>query len=182
MLLWPLASNRPITWNEANPASQRIERTEQFSAYGVPHDADSGAGAQLTVAERPAGLKGPVAHTQILIVGPGDGGGPVLVADNACDGLGRGRGYGGQRPDIPGNRLDIFGSEGRGRRHQARPQMFPRRNHQQIAAETGDLPGYLDSGAAAEGHHENDGRNADDDAQNGQKRSQDIAPDLPQGQ
>ena len=62
------------------------------------------------------------------------------------------------------------------------PILLPGRNHQQVAAHAGDLLLDLEGGAAADGHHGDHGRHADDDAQDGQKRAQDVAPDLAQGQ
>ena len=55
-------------------------------------------------------------------------------------------------------------------------------DHQQVAAQAGDLFRDLDGGAAAEGDHGDDRADADDDAEDGQERAQDVAADLAQGQ
>ena len=62
------------------------------------------------------------------------------------------------------------------------PSRFPGRDHEQVAAHAGDLLLDLGGGAPADGHHGDHRRHADDDAQDGQKGAQDVAPDLPQGQ
>jgi hypothetical protein len=44
-------------------------------------------------------------------------------------------------------------------------------NHDQIRAQRVDLVGHLGLRAVADGHHDDDGRHADDKAQHGEKRA-----------
>ena len=70
----------------------------------------------------------------------------------------------------------------RGSRCRARPQALARAHLQQIAAQAGNLVLHRLRGAIAQGDHGDDGTDPNHNAQNRQKRAQQVAPNGAQGQ
>ena len=64
----------------------------------------------------------------------------------------------------------------------ARAELLARPQHQQVAAEAGDLVGDHARGAVAQRHHGDHRADADDDAEHGQERAHQVAADRAQGE
>jgi hypothetical protein len=62
----------------------------------------------------------------------------------------------------------------------ARPHALAGRTMQQVGAQAGDLVLHRQRGAVAQGDHGDHGADADHDAQDGQERAQQVAPDRAQ--
>ena len=92
---------------KTNLCPQGFLPAEQLLAHRLAHDADRRTGAQLAVAELSACPDGSVRHPEILIVASGYRGRPVFIAEYGLDALGRDRGHGSNRADVPGNGLPI---------------------------------------------------------------------------
>jgi hypothetical protein len=149
---------------QANPAANGILPAEQLRADGLADDTDGGTQPGLAGGEGAAVFHPAIAEREVLLGGAGDGGGPVFVGVDGGGGTARDRGHGGEGGNIPRNRLGIGQLEQRRAGTLSGPHAFAGTEHEQIAAEAGDLFGDLPGRTTAEGHQDDDGRHADDDA------------------
>ena len=166
---------------DAQGFADRAVRVEQFTAHGGTDDAHGLAGAFFAGAEEAACGQFPVAGGEIIGGAAGDGGGPVAAADHHHHALAGGRRDGVQRADLDFYRFRIFGLE-RGRAGEAVGHALAGTQHQQVAAEAADLVRHGLRRAVAQRDHGDHGADADDDAEHGEERAHQVAPDLSQGE
>ena len=155
---------------------------EQLAAHRRPDHAHRPPGTLLGLGEEPPVVQSPVAHREEAVVAAGDRGRPIAVAHDGRHDLTRRAGDGTHGADLALHRDHVVQGEGRCVGAGSRPHALAHGDHQQVGSETFDLRRDLPGRTVAEGHHDNDRRHADDNAQHGQDRTQDVSADLAQGQ
>ncbi len=168
---------------EAGLASGAVE---DFAPYRFADDAHGGTGALLVRFEDAAAGELPVAGVEPRVAATDDAGGPVAAVGHHGD---AGAAFGRDGRDAADLRRDGLGIAFLELRHAcataaaaARPRALAWPHHQQVGAEAGNLRLDRLGGAVTERDHRDHRADADDDAQNGEKRAQQVAADRAQRQ
>ena len=167
---------------QADPLPERILVAKQVALHGRADHAHGLARLLLGRRERAAGRRGPLLGREIIRGRAVDRGGPVRRVAHGEPGRLR---HGDRRDDardLVADGSDVVHLEvGRRRTAAAATKSLSRTNLEQVRAEPGDLLAHCRRRALAERHHGDDRGDADDDAEHGQERPQQVAADLAQG-
>jgi len=124
-------------------------------------------------------LQQPVADLQVLVRGAVDHGGPVLIAVDGLSPLGGQGRHGLEAGDLVFYGFGVLDLEhgGLGPGAAGSPETLPGPYLEHVAAQVADFRGHLDRGPLAQGDHGDDRRHADDHAEDGEERAQEVAAD-----
>jgi len=162
----------------ANPhaVTQRIAAAKQLLAHGLAEQADGATGAHLAWVKTASGGEFPGPDLEVAVVDAIDRGQPALIAG---DGRERPRGTRRDFRDTAQFARDGFGVgeaklRGFGALH---ADALTGPHDEEVRAQARDIGRHARCRALADGDHGDDRGDADDDAEHGQGRAQQIAPD-----